>query len=194
MFFFPLVVACGLGSCGTKEREGDEVINGKARIIDLQSSDKYNWRRNVEVGEDGTIMGGKRSQYDDASSNQFRKNYKTPDYLKKGYATKKWQGQRDFSAGSFEGRTVAREGGQASRWADSASRESTLRSRADGNSYATERFQTGSAREGGFEAVTRTPNAEAAYRQRTWGEKWEIFTPEGYRDMTVAETRGLLGR
>lgn len=184
-----------LGSCASNKKVSNELHPQGARVMDLQSSDKYDWKKDIQVGEDGSITGGKRSQFDRASKNGgYRKEYKTPDYLTKNYDQKEWNGSKNYTTGSYQGTSQARETRQSSRYQGDRAHLVGQQSWLAGKQFDKGSYKTKGAREGRAAHVKTGENAQVANRKKVWAWNPKIYNQDEYREMTVAETRSLLGK
>ncbi|MGE9268704.1 MAG: hypothetical protein ACQKBY_11455 [Verrucomicrobiales bacterium] len=183
-----------LVSCAGGDKEMEELIPEGARTVDLNSSDKYNWMKDVQMGKDGSITGGKRSMYDNAGSAGYRGRVKTPEYLKKDYYQKEWNGSKNYAAGSYDGKMGARESGTNSRFGGQQAHGSGQEAWMAGKNYAAGTYQTGNARERSRDEVERSGVAVVEHRERVWGWNPTIYSKDEYRKMTMQETRSLLGK
>lgn len=185
-----------LGACSSSKKSSNELYPQGARVLDESAiGKKYSALKNIQVDEEGAITGGKRSMYDRASDIKgYRKDYKTPDYLTKNFDQKQWNGRKDYSTGSYQGTSQARETGQNSRFQGDKSGIAGQKSWLGNKKYDTGSYQTSGARESQKAAIQGGENAQVAHRKKVWGWDPKIYSADEYREMTVSQTRSLLGK
>lgn len=185
-----------LGACSSNKKSSNELYPQGARVLDESGiGKKYSALKDVQIDEDGTITGGKRSQFDRASrGSRSHKNYKTPDYLTKNYNQKQWNGSKDYATGSYQGTSQARERNQNSRFQGNQANVAGQQAWLDNKQYSTGSYQTAGARESQQTAVQGGENAQVAERKKVWGWTPKIYSADEYRDMSISQTRSLLGK
>ena len=152
----------------------------------------FSWRdSDVQRGRDGSITGGKRSEYDQRKQASLGKKGKRSSYLDKDYVTKRWQGSKDFAKGSYSTKGYA-ESGKASRFSGRRNGAGNKQASASGQTFATKNFGTSSARERGRGSIA-TPTS------RFHGKSANMTLPvydnmEDFRNLSVNQTRSWLGR
>lgn len=185
-----------LGACSSNKKVSNELHPQGARVLDESGiGKKYSALKDIQVDEDGAITGGKRSMYDQASKlGGYRKEYKTPDYLTKNFDQKEWNGSKNYSTGSYQGNSQARETGKNSRFQGDQANIAGQQSWLGNEKYNTGSYQTAGAREGQQAAIQGGENAQVAQREKVWGWNPKIYSADEYREMTISQTRSLLGK
>ena len=152
----------------------------------------FQWKdSDVQRGDDGSITGGRRSSYDQKRQASLGRKGSQANYMDKDYVAKRWQGNKDFSKGSYSTKSYA-ESGKRSSATGERSRFSKKRASADGNTFATKAFSASSAREGGRNAIT-TPTSQ--FHGKKSGMLLPIFSKDqDFRNLSVDQTRNWLGR
>jgi len=180
-------------SCSSTEQEAPTSAELKGgRTVDLTSNNVFAWKKeDVQRGDGNTITGGKRSQFDKKVDSSYgKKDSRVPAYFQKGYNSKKWSGKKDYSKGSYK--TDGWGGTKGSRFSQSKSREASRKgAAASGQSFRTNNYRVSGAREAGATPVNR---GYTSYDNKKWGYKPPIYTVDEYRQLSVGQTRSLLGK
>ncbi len=182
-----LLVACS----GSEDAEPSASQFEKGKMIDLNSNNVFAWNpEDVQRGENNEITGGKRSQYDRRANAAFGKNGSSaPAYLSKSYHAKAWTGKKDYSKGSYK--TEDWKGGKRSRFSSLTSREAGKTSRSSGKRFQTNGYRVGAARESQTSGVS---SQASHYGSRRYGRKLQIFSQDDNRQMSLEQSRSLLGK
>lgn len=145
-----------------------------------------NW---VPVNDKRSALDGKVSSYFQEKDAKVRKDYKTGDF-----ATESWNGSKDYKTRNYEtkqdGQRFAKDskfnGQNASESGSSNSREGTQ------NSYQTNNYATSGAREQNSKFATR--NDAAVQNRRETFEQPDVMEWRAYREMSVEQSKSMLGR
>jgi len=192
---FVLSAAFGLAisACSSTETSSEEFTSAElkgGREMSLTQNNPFAWKKDdVQRGDGDVITGGKRSSFDKRVASSYGTKDSSPKYTSKRYQSKAWVGNKDYSKGSF--RTQEWGSNKKSRYAGRASNEAGSTARAAGQKYKTGQFGSGSARESTKSAVNHTANS---YGGKRWGYKPPIYSYDEYRQMTIGQTRSLLGK
>jgi len=146
----------------------------------------------VSYAEDGTVRGGKRSQFEGKRNVAFGGDWGGQSYGKKQYGTSAWGGSRERATKEFD---KGEEGKFrfASLFGGRKSAQSGQRSTYDGKNRAKETVKTGAAYEVSRPSIARPEDAKAAWRRSVYPQP-RIETLADVQRMNVEETRRLLGR
>ena len=187
----------GLSACSSQKVDTGEV-KGTAQEsggeYNLNQKNPFEWSADdVKRGEDGSFQGGKRSRYDARSAAAYSKDRKVPGYFSRDYQTSAWSGDKSYNTGSYRESSKASREGKRSWFGWNKSRESNKVARASGKDFRTGSYQVGAARESGNTVATPS-SAYTDERQRIGAKPMIIFSQQSYRQMTVDQSRGLLGK
>jgi hypothetical protein len=197
-FFLPLISIAGLVSCSSSPETGlTPPESGKNEIIMAEdgSNNPFTFKpEDVLQGDDGTVTGGKRSQYDSRMESAYAKaNSKVPSYMQSSYQKAAWSGGKNYGTGSYK-TSESDQGAKKSWFGGRKSKESSKVARASGQDFSTGSFQTGSANETGRTVKTGS-NAYAESRSgNAWAGKPVILTEGEYRSISMGQAKSLLGR
>ena len=146
----------------------------------------------VSYAEDGTVRGGKRSQYEGKRNVAFGGEWGAQSYGRSEYEKTAWGGSREREKKSFdkgeEGRFRF-----ASLFGGKKSAQAGQKSSYDGRAREKETVKTGGAYEGSRTSIARPQDAKAAWRRSVYPQP-RIETLADVQRMNVEETRSLLGR
>ncbi|MDB4274341.1 hypothetical protein N9846_01025 [Akkermansiaceae bacterium] len=196
-----LPISFGLTACSSNV--SSEVDTGEVKATaaaetggeySLNQKNPFEWSADdVERGQNGNFEGGKRSQYDGKSSSAYGKSREAPGYLSRKYHSAAWNGNKDYSTGSYSSGSKKISQGKKSWFGWNKSRDSNKVARSSGQNFNTGSYTTGAARESGN--VTASPSSGYANdRQRIGAKPMIIYSQQTYRQMSVDQSRGLLGK
>ncbi|MFT6180850.1 MAG: hypothetical protein ACI9NQ_001902 [Paracoccaceae bacterium] len=201
-FFLLLISAAGLVSCSSSsssesglESSAERTGARKITIGEDGGNNPFAFNKEeVQKGDDGSITGGKRSQYDSQMKSAYAQaNGKIPNYMESSYQKKAWAGGKDYSTGSYQ-TAKNRNAGKKSWFGGRKSNEASQVARASGQDYSTGSYRTRSANETG-RAVRTGSNAYTESRTSNgWGRAPVILTSEEYRSISMGQAKSLLGR
>lgn len=147
----------------------------------------------VTYGEDGSIKGGQRSQFEGRRSVAFGGDWGDKSYGKKQYGKAAWGGgDREMAGKSFD---KGRDGQFrfASLFGGKKSAQAGQRSAYDGKNRVKETVRTGAAREASGSSLAKPADAKAAWRRSVYPQP-RIESLADAQRKNVEETRSLLGR
>lgn len=200
-FFLLLIATTGLVSCSSSSSEpapdprtagGSEI-----KISEDGSNNPFAFRQeDVQQGDDGSIVGGKRSQYESRVESAYAKaNSSLPDYLQRSYQKSAWSGSKNYGTGSYQ-TAESKDSGKRSWFGGRKSGESDQVARASGQNYSTGSYQTGGASEAGRSVKTGSSGYIDSQNSKGWGRKKPIILSEGeyHRSLSLGQAKSLLGR
>ena len=186
------------GACASNhadEMQSDEQVLALSESAGAAALDKRftTDRTTVTYGEDGTVTGGKRSQFEGKKQVAFGGDWDGKSYQKPEYQKTWWGGKKKSSTKQF----VNNQDGSRFR-ADSlmmgrSAPQAGQRSAYDGKSAGTGGYHTGTARETGREAVPRSSGAGNDWLRGTEVQP-RIIGYKQQQNMEIEETKKLLGR
>ena len=199
-FFSLLSAGLGLVSCSssssdesglTPEREGARQI----QIGEDGSNNPFAFKKeDIQQGDNGSITGGKRSQYSTELESAYAKvNREVPSYLQSSYQKTAWSGGKNYGTGSYE--TSASQQAQKKSWfGGRKSQEAQRVARASGRDFSTGSFRAGSASESGQSAPTKKSAYAESRAGNAWARKPVILSEGEYRSISRGQAKTLLGR
>ncbi|MGB0992873.1 MAG: hypothetical protein ACPG32_10445 [Akkermansiaceae bacterium] len=147
--------------------------------------------------EDGNMVAksDRRSEFEGRSSSiaGSGRDFGGKDYTKKSYRKKRWGGNTIFNKKSYEGNTDASRYKTEPWFVQQQARAQGQRSAADGKSYRTGIFGTGSAREQSANRMEHKSDAHTAYRKRVYKQPG-ITHWKNQQGLSVKDTNRMLGR
>ncbi|MBK1834286.1 hypothetical protein JIN78_09470 [Roseibacillus ishigakijimensis] len=188
-------------SCSGDKSEPPTAGEGASRVLALDEgsgqsalSERFaDYSKDVVLDEDGKITGdSKRSSFEGKELATIGGGWEGKEFAASRYSKKEWQGSRAFEHKSFAD-------GQRSRWDDEEwflqkqAREADGSSYSQGQTYGTEAYRTGSAREGAGRRLARPGDVETEVRRRVQAEPL-IIDQEDYNQMSMGEVKSKLGR
>ena len=195
---FPILF--GLAACSSTSTESADTGEVKGTAVEsggsyhLNQKNPFEWSADdVKRGENGNFEGGKRSQFDSRSQASFGKDRKAPGYLSRDYHAAKWNGNKNYSAGSYNAGSKESSQAKKSWFGWNKNRDSNKVARASGQNYRTGSYTTGSARESG-NIVASPSNAYTDEKQRIGSKPLIIYSQKSYRQMSLDQSRSLLGK
>ncbi len=199
-FFLLLITATGLISCSSSDPEvvdfTPESTGGRnIQIGEDGGNNPFAFKQeDIQQGDDGTITGGKRSQFDSRLESAYAKaNSSVPAYMERSYQKAAWSGGKDYGTGSYE-TAESKNSGKRSWFGGRKSKEANQVAKAAGRNYGTGSYRTGSANETGRSVKTGS-NAYAKSRAGNgWARKPVILTEDQYRSISMGQAKSLLGR
>lgn len=147
----------------------------------------------VTYGEDGTVTGGRRSQFEGKQQIAFGGDWNGKSYQKPEYEKTWWGGKRKAKqsyVNNQDGNRFRAESLMMGRSAPQAGKQSNL----DGRSAATGGYQAGAARESGGKSVPRPSDARTDWLRSTAVQPKIIGYKEQQQQLEMEETKRLLGR
>ncbi|MDA7887755.1 hypothetical protein N9A86_00035 [Akkermansiaceae bacterium] len=194
--FLCSILLAGLSSCSSMSTEaGDGETAQQSKVgkeYSLNSKNPFEWSNDdVQKAKNGTIEGGKRSQYDSKGSSQFAKKG-SPSYLSKSYTKEAWKGSKNYSTGSYQTSRFG-ESGKQSWFSNKKSGANSKVARASGQSYETGSYQTGAASEAG-RAARSGSSAYVDSRREKFGWTPEVFDYKDHRRLSMGDAKSLLKR
>ena len=191
-----LVLLCG--SCASDKGGGPE---GAEQIIAMGEGEgayalekKYAMDKNsVTYGEDGTVTGGQRSQFEGKTQIAFGGQWDGKNYYTKRYEKTWWGGKREKAAKQYEGNVDGSRFQAESLMMGKTATQDGRRSRYAGRDAPTAVYDVGSAPEAGRSDVARTTNVHTDWRRSVFPQP-RITGYKQYQQREVEETRKLLGR
>jgi hypothetical protein len=185
------VVSCSSNQVDTGEVKGTAVETGSE--YHLNQKNPFEWSsEDVQKGSGGTFEGGKRSQFDKKGESSYAKSRKTPGYFSRDFQSAAWNGSKDYSAGSYSGGEKTSAAGKKSWFGWKKNKDANKVARAAGQNFRTGNYTTASARESGN--IVASPNSSYADSQRIGAKPVIIYSQESYRQMTIDQSRSLLGK
>lgn len=161
-------------------------------------SQRLNESNGYEVDADGNWVprNNKRSSFENQGSSPYfqgsnpnqKKEYKTGDYSKKS-----WWGNKDYGRKPYQGETDGSRFQQSSRLNGMGAREAGKAARGT-DPYETGTYATTAAREADTRDIAKPSDAETDFRRRTSNMQPEIIDWREQRDLSVEQSRGILGR
>lgn len=200
-FFLLLFSAAGLVSCSSLSSEtglepSTERTGAREIAIDEGGGNNpfaFN-NEDVQQGDNGSITGGKRSQYDSKMKSAYAQaNGTVPAYMQRSYQQKAWAGGKDYSAGSYQ-TSKNSNAGKKSWFGGRKSNEASQVARASGQDFSTGSYRTGSANETGQSVKTGSNAYTESRNSNGWGGIPVILTTDEYRSISMGQTKSLLGR
>lgn len=192
------ILTAGLVSCSNSDSESGLTPEPTgARQVEIGRDGSNNPfafnKEDIQRGDDGSITGGKRSQYDSLADSAYaRANADAPAYLQKSYHKEAWAGGKDYSTGSYK--TGANSNaGTTSRFAGRQSDSSNKVARAGGQTFGTGSYGTGRANENGRTMATGTSGYVDEQARDGW-RKVKILEGNEYRSISMGQAKRLLGR
>lgn len=189
-----MVALCSAACSSSSNEAGASAEAGEKRERDLKTNNPFAFKdSDIQKGDDGRVTGGKRSQFDTRTESAYAANQNLPNYMKKSYQKKAWSGERSYETGSYQTSSYG-DSGKRTWFGGKKAGEASQVARASGRNYATGSYRTGSANEAG-QIVPTGPNAYAESRtQDGWGRTPTVYSLTEYRNLTVGQTKSLLGR
>jgi hypothetical protein len=191
-----LVLLCG--SCAS-DKGGDP--EGSEQIIAMSEGEgayaleqKFAMDKNaVTYGEDGTVTGGQRSQFEGKKQVAFGGQWDGKNYDNKRFEKTWWGGKRERVAKQYEGNLDGSRFQAESLMMGKSAAQDGKRSRYAGQGAPTAVYDVGSAREAGRGSVSRTTDVRTDWRRSVFPQP-RITGYKQYQQREVEETRKLLGR
>ncbi len=198
IFSFSIMTA-GLVSCSSSSEEsGLTPEPSGAREIQIGEDGGNNpfafKKEDIQQAENGSITGGKRSQFSTATESAYAKaNREVPTYLQSSYQKAAWSGGKDYRTGSYE--TSSSQKAEKKSWfGGRKSSEAAKVASASRQDFSTGSFQTGSANESG-RSLGKKSSAYAESRSgNAWARKPVILSEGEYRSISRGQAKTLLGR
>lgn len=147
----------------------------------------------VNYSEDGTVSGGRRSQYEGKKQLAFGGEWTGQSYGKKEYGKTSWNGSSDRATKSYDKGDGDSRFRSTSWLGGKASTQDGKRSNYDGRKKVTESVGTGAAYEESRSTIARPQDAKASWRRSVYPQP-RIETLSDVQKKNVEETRSLLGR
>ncbi len=195
LLYIPIFL--GLAACSSQQVDTGEVTGTAQETggeYSLNDKNPFEWSADdVERGDSGNFEGGKRSRYDGRGESSYAKSRKTPGYMTREYHSAAWNGKKDYSTGSYSGSTKSSRDSKRSWFGWNKNLNADKVASASGKNYKAGSYNTGSARESG-NTVASPSSPYADYRQRIGTKPMVIFSQETYRQMSMNQSRGLLGK
>ena len=135
----------------------------------------------------------KRSSFElNRKSPYFKGDYAKKQYKTGDYAKKSWWGDTKYESKSYEGSTDGSRFQTTSKFQQQGAREAKTAADIPDN-YKTGTYATTSAREAGSDRLGKTSDAETDSRRRVFPQP-EIYDWREQRNLSVSETKGIMGR
>jgi len=194
-------MATGLVSCSSSSSSGEAPdprasTGSEIKIGEDGSNNPFAFNQtDVQQGDDGSIVGGKRSQYSSRVESAYAKaNSSLPEYLQRSYQKSAWSGSKNYGTGSYE-TSESKDSGKRSWFGGRKSGESDQVARASGQNYSTGSYRTGGASEAGRAVRTGSSGYIDSQNSKGWGRKKPVILSEGeYRSLSLGQAKSLLGR
>ena len=193
------MLASGLVSCSSSSDEsGLTPEPSGARQVKIGEDGRNNpyafKQEDIERGDDGSITGGKRSQFSTATESAYAQaNRDVPSHFKTAYQRAAWSGGKNYRTGSYE-TSPSRKAGKKSWFGGRKSKEAQKVAGASGQDFSTGSYRTGSARESG-RALPKKGSSYAESRSGNgWARKPVILSEGEYRSLSLGQAKSLLGR
>lgn len=188
-----LLASCAKDSGPERPPESEQVLALSESAGAAALDKKFAMQKgDVTYGEDGSIKGGQRSQYEGKRSVAFGGDWGDKSYGKKQYGKTAWGGDREMAKKDFakgeEGKFRI-----ASWFGGKKSAQAGERSPYDGRNRVTEQVQTGAAYEASGASLAKPADAKAAWRRSVYPQP-RIESLADMQRMNVEQTRSLLGR
>ena len=181
-----LFTSCGMGS----DKKASTPPPKKESLKDVFASSGGRDPNSFKQGADGKLMmdNAKRSQFENkGQASVGGKNYQKKEYRTGDYTKKSWLGSKGYQSKTYAGPTDGSRFQTNSRLNNQGAPES--RSQASiPDTYGTGTYGTGDAREAG------TINRGDAVQAREEGRSNDQFQWDRERDLSVEQSRGMLGR
>jgi hypothetical protein len=197
-FLLLLILTAGLVSCSSSDPESGLIPEptgaNQVEIGKDGSNNPFAFKKeDIQQGDNGSITGGKRSQYEERADSAYaRANADAPAYLQKSFHRKAWSGSQDYSTGSY--RTGSNSQAETkSRFANRKSNSSNKVARAAGQAFGTGSYGTGRANENG-NTVTTGSSGYVDEQARDGWRKVPILEGDEYRSISMGRAKRLLGR
>lgn len=159
----------------------------------LEDRYAFNKDKDIEFDEHGNFSGGKRSQFEGRKNVAFGGGIGTASYGTKNYSTKGWSGNTAAGKKMYEGSTDGSRFQTASQFQGTSATQMAQRSRFEGSNAPTSRYKTRKANETTRAAVEKPTDGWTDFRRRVY-PKPLIMSEADYKEMTVEQTRSILGR
>ena len=200
-YFLLLIASAGLVSCASSSSSDSDAIAGggapvKSETTIGKDSNPFAFKQtDIQQGDDGSITGGKRSQYESKVESAYAKaNSSVPAYLQRSYQKTAWSGKKNYSAGSYE-TSESKNTGKRSWFGGRKSNEANQVARASGQDYSTGSFKTGGANESGRSVRTGSNAYTESRTSDGWGRRPVILNEgEYHRNLSLGQAKSLLGR
>lgn len=135
----------------------------------------------------------KRSSFEtNRESAYFKGDYAKKQYKTGEYAKKSWWGDTKYESKRYEGNTDGSRFQTNSKFQQQGAHEANTAADIPDN-YKTGNYATSTAREGGAKRFEKSSDAETDVRRRVFSEP-EIYDWRQQRNMSVSETKGIMGR
>ena len=202
-----LLSALVLASCsGGSGSGGDSLDLGKSANIGGEANEQakkgmldrftttYQEATSKKDKDGNTIT--KRSVYDGRSQYQGVKSFGSDGKNRSRYDNKAWQGARDAQKKAYAGNLDGSGLKKQFQGRDQQAKEFGQNARAQGQSFATNNFNTGAARERSVtnRNVADEQRSQFASRRSKKFEGAQIYDARTYQQRSIDETRALLGR
>ncbi|MDB4405844.1 MAG: hypothetical protein QNL24_04475 [Akkermansiaceae bacterium] len=190
------VLVVGLVSCSSSQVDTGEVKGAAVETggeFHLNQKNPFEWSsEDVQRGSGGTYEGGKRSQFDAKGESSYAKSRKAPGYFSRDFQSAAWNGNKNYSTGSYDAGKKTSTAGNKSWFGWKKNKDANKVARAAGQNFQTGGYTTAAARESGN--IVASPNSAYADSQRIGAKPIIIYSQESYRQMTMDQSRSLLGR
>ena len=188
-----LVVSCAKDADVGRPPETEQVLalseSAGAAALDKRFAMQ---KGDVEYGEDGSLKGGKRSEYEGKRNVAFGGNWGGKSYGKQQYDKAAFSGNRQWTAQSFNKGEAGKFRSNSS-FGGQRSVQANQRSNYDGKNRVTSTLGTGVATEASRASLSKPVDAKAAWRRSVYPQP-RIETLADAQRRNVEETRSLLGR
>jgi len=135
----------------------------------------------------------KRSSFElNRESAYFKGDYAKKQYKTGDYAKKSWWGDTKYESKRYEGKTDGSRFQTTSKFQQQGAREANTAADIPDN-YKTGNYATSAAREAGSKRLGKSSDAETDVRRRVFPQP-EMFDWRQQRDMSVSETKNIMGR
>lgn len=148
---------------------------------------------NQSTKNDWTTQREKRSSFEkQGDSPHFQNKYKKKGYKAEGYKKRSWWGNKNYDSRSYAGNTDGSRFQTTSRAQGNRAKESGGGSKFR-NTYQTDGYSTGAARETSASSIPGKTDAYADGRRESYPQP-EIIDWREQRSLSVEQSNGILGR
>jgi hypothetical protein len=135
----------------------------------------------------------KRSSFEmNRESAYFKGDYAKKQYKTQDFAKKSWWGDTKYESKQYEGNTDGSRFQTTSKFQQQGAREANTAADIP-DAYKTGNYATSTAREAGSKRLGKSSDAETDVRRRVFPQP-EIYDWREQRNLSVSETKGILGR
>lgn len=185
-----LLAAVLLASCASDSKPPEAAAPAQ-RSLSERLNESGGYKQDAEGNWKPT--NDKRSSFEgQGATYDSKKSYRKETYQTGDYAKKSWWGNKEYGRQSYSGNTDGSRFQTPSRLQGQGAREANTHAKIP-DSYQTDLYQTGAARETGTSSIAKPSNDGIENRQKVFQQP-EIIDWREQRELSMEQSKGILGR